>query len=183
MSKLRLDVERYYVMRGRVAPLTTLQLIVRCFNPRLMPNLLLRAAEFFHANNIGLLAKVCAALNLLLFGIEVSPLVEIGGGLSLPHTVGTVIGAACIGKNCTILQGVTLGSSEPDMFYTKSLRPSIGDSVYIGAGAKVIGSVWIGDHAKIGANAVVLCNVPEHAVAVGVPAKIKPPAAVKSVAS
>ena len=183
MNKLRLDVERYYVMRGRVAPLTTIQLVARCLNPRLMPNVLLRAAEFFHARHLGLLAKICAALNLMLFGIEVSPLVEIGGGLSLPHTVGTVIGATSIGKNCTILQGVTLGSVEPDMGYTKSLRPVIGDSVYIGAGAKVIGSVIVGDHAKIGANAVVLCDVPENAVAVGVPAKIKRPPGVESQAS
>lgn len=173
MNKLRLDVERYYVMRGRVAPPGALRLVARCLNPRLMPNVLLRAAEFFHAHHLGLLAKICAALNLLFFGLEVSPLVEIGGGLSLPHTVGTVLGAASIGKNCTILQGVTLGSIEPDMGFTRSLRPVIGDHVYIGAGAKVIGSVIVGDHAKIGANAVVLCDVPAHAVAVGVPAKIK----------
>ena len=138
-----------------------------------MPNALFRAAEFFHARHLGLPAKICAALNVLLFGIEVSPLVEIGGGLSLPHTVGTVLGAASIGKNCTILQGVTLGSIEQDTGFTKSSRPVIGNDVYIGAGAKVIGSVFVGDNARIGANAVVLCDVPAHAVAVGVPAKIK----------
>ena len=180
MNKLRLDVERYYMMRGRVAPLTTLQLVVRCLNPRLMPNVLLRAAEFFHAHHLGVFAKICAALNMIFFGIEVSPLVEIGGGLSLPHTVGTVIGAASIGKNCTILQGVTLGSSEPDMGYTKSLRPVVGNDVYIGAGAKIVGAVVVSDYAKIGANAVVLCDVPEYGVAVGVPAKIKLRSAVES---
>jgi serine O-acetyltransferase len=183
VNKLRLDVERYYVMRGRVRPLSSLQLVARCLNPRLMPNVLLRAAEFFHEHHLGLLAKICAALNVLFFGIEVSPLVEIGGGLSLPHTVGTVLGAASIGKNCTILQGVTLGSIQPDMGFTKSSRPVIGNHVYIGAGAKVIGSVMVGDHAKIGANAVVLCDVPEHAVAVGVPAKIKLRSVVESKAS
>ena len=173
MNKLRLDVERYYRMRGRVATLSSIQLVARCLNPRLMPNVLLRAAEFFHKHNLGLLAKICAALNVLFFGIEVSPLVEIGGGLSLPHTVGTVIGAASIGTNCTISQGVTLGSIEQNTDFDKSLRPVICNDVYIGAGAKVIGSVVVGDHAKIGANAVVLCDVPEYAVAVGVPAKIK----------
>ena len=173
MNKLRLDIERYYLMRGSVASLSSIQLVARCLNPRLMPNVLLRAAEFFYNRHLGLLAKICAALNVLFFGIEVSPLVEIAGGLSLPHTVGTVIGAASIGANCTILQGVTLGSLEQNTDFDKSSRPVIGNDVYIGAGAKVIGFVVIGDHAKIGANAVVLCDVPEYAVAVGVPAKIK----------
>jgi serine O-acetyltransferase len=111
-------------------------------------------------------------LNVLVFGIEVSPQVQIGGGLFLPHTVGTVIGAARIGDNCTILQGVTLGTSEPDMGFTVSARPIVGDHVLIGAGAKVIGRVMVGDYAKIGANAVVLCDVPTYALAVGVPARI-----------
>lgn len=111
-------------------------------------------------------------LNLVLFGLEVSPRVEIGGGLFLPHTVGTVIGAEKIGECVTIMQGVTLGAKEPDMQFTKITRPIIGNHVTIGAGAKVIGRVMVGDHAKIGANAVVLDDVPPYAVAVGVPAKI-----------
>jgi serine O-acetyltransferase len=111
-------------------------------------------------------------LNVLIFGIEVSPQVQIGGGLFLPHTVGTVIGAERIGENCTILQGVTLGTSEPDMGFTVERRPIVGANVLIGAGAKVIGRIVIGDHAKIGANAVVLRDVPAHALAVGVPATI-----------
>jgi len=92
--------------------------------------------------------------------------------LFLPHTVGTVIGAERIGRNVTILQGVTLGTKEPDMQFTVSLRPVIGDHVLIGAGAKIIGRVTVGDYAKIGANAVILDDVPPHAVAAGAAAKV-----------
>jgi serine O-acetyltransferase len=86
--------------------------------------------------------------------------------------VGTVIGAERIGENCTIMQGVTLGTSEPDMGFTLDRRPVVGSHVLIGAGAKIIGRIVVGDHARIGANAVVLRDVPAHALAVGVPASI-----------
>lgn len=172
MNKLRSDIERYYAMRGHRGLVSTSTLLIACANPRMAPVVLLRLAEFFYGHRLGLLAKLCSMLNVLVFGLEVSPQVEIGGGLFLPHTVGTVIGAARIGDNCTILQGVTLGTSEPDMGFTVSERPVIGNDVLIGAGAKVIGRITVGDHAKIGANAVVLRDVPAHAVAVGVPATI-----------
>lgn len=172
MKKLQSDIERYNKMRGRHGSLSTSSLIFTCLNPRMAPVTLLRLAGFFHHRRMGFPAKMFSMLNVLVFGIEVSPQVQIGGGLFLPHTVGTVLGAECIGDNCTIMQGVTLGSREPDMGFTVSERPVIGNNVLIGAGAKVIGRVTIGDHAKIGANAVVLCDVPAYALAVGVPAKV-----------
>lgn len=172
MKKLRSDIERYYAMRGHHGLVTTLALLAACASPRMAPVVVLRLAEFFHGRGLGPLAKLCSMLNVLVFGIEVSPQVQIGGGLFLPHTVGTVIGAARIGDNCTILQGVTLGTSEPDMGFTVSARPVVGNHVLIGAGAKIIGHIMVGDHAKIGANAVVLCDVPDYALAVGVPARI-----------
>lgn len=172
MEKLRSDIERFYFLRGHRKQLSTSTLLVACFNPRLVPVVLLRLAEFSHGHHLGLLAKFFSMLNVVAFGIEVSPQVQIGGGVFLPHTVGTVIGAARIGDNCTIMQGVTLGTSQPDMGFTVSERPVIGNDVLIGAGAKVIGGVTVGDHAKIGANAVVLHDVPPYSVAVGVPAVI-----------
>lgn len=172
MKKLRLDIERYYGMRGHNERVSTPALVMACLHPRMAPVLLLRLAEFFHRHRLGIFAKLFSMLNVVIFGIEVSPQVEIGGGLFLPHTVGTVIGAERIGENCTIMQGVTLGTSKPDMGFTVSERPVIGNGVLIGAGAKVIGRVTVGDHAKIGANAVVLLDVPAYALAVGVPATI-----------
>ncbi len=175
VKKLRCDIERYHQMAGNVKPISGLSLLAACFNPRLVPNVLLRLSGFFYRHGMGCLAKFFAMLNVLLFGIEVSPRVEIGGGLFLPHTVGTVIGASRIGRNVTIMQGVTLGTKEPDLQFTVSMRPIVGDHVLIGAGAKIIGRVTIGNHAKIGANAVVLDDVPPHAVAVGMATKIMEP--------
>lgn len=172
VKKLRSDIERFYRLAGDTKAISTARLLISCLNPRLAPVVLLRLAEFFFRYRIVPLYKLCAMLNVMLFGIEVSPKVKIGGGLFLPHTVGTVIGAEQIGDDVTIMQGVTLGAKEPDMHFSVSTRPIVGSHVTIGAGAKVIGRVVIGDHAKIGANAVVLHDVPPYAVAVGVPAKV-----------
>ena len=139
----------------------------------MVPVVLLRLSEFFYKRRLVVLSKLFSMLNVVVFGLEVSPRVSIGGGLFLPHTVGTVLGAAQIGENCTIMQGVTLGADDTDLNFTVLKRPVIGSNVLIGAGAKVIGGVIIGDHVKVGANAVVLQDVPAHALAVGVPAVIK----------
>ena len=93
---------------------------------------------------------------------------EIGGGLILPHPNGIVIHPdSKIGPNCIIFQQATLGTS-----FKGSGVPVIGGGVEIGAGARVLGPVTIGDNAVIAANAVVLIDVPEGAVAAGIPAEI-----------
>lgn len=92
---------------------------------------------------------------------------RIGGGLLLPHPNGVVVHPlATIGPNCLIFQQVTIGAGGRPGF------PTIGGHVDIGAGAKVLGGVVIGDHARIGANAVVTADVPAHATAVGIPARV-----------
>lgn len=92
---------------------------------------------------------------------------RIGGGLLLPHPNGIVIHPeVTIGVNCLIFQQVTIGS------VNGSTVPIVGGHVDIGAGAKILGSIQIGDHAKIGANAVVLVDIPASKTAVGIPAKI-----------
>jgi len=91
---------------------------------------------------------------------------EIGKGLRIQHGIATIIAAETIGENCLINQQVTIGYSN------KTDRPTIGDDVSIRAGAKVIGGVVIGDHVKVGANAVVLKDVPPNCTVVGVPARI-----------
>ena len=92
---------------------------------------------------------------------------KLGGGLILTHPNGIVIHPdARIGVNCLILQQVTIGVG------TVPGLPIIGGQVDIGAGAKILGGIHIGDHAKIGANSVVLHDVPAGATAVGIPAKI-----------
>jgi serine O-acetyltransferase len=172
MKKLRSDIERFYQLAGNESPISISRCIITCFHPRIVPVVIIRLAEFFYRYRIVPLYKICAMLNVVLFGLEVSPRVKIGGGLFLPHTVGTVIGAEQIGECVTIMQGVTLGTKETDMQFKGSTRPAVGNYVTIGAGAKILGRVIIGDYAKIGANAVVLHDVPAYALAVGIPAKI-----------
>ena len=93
---------------------------------------------------------------------------RLGGGLLLPHPQGVVIHPdAEIGPNCLLMQQVTLGTGP------KPGVPKLGGHVDVGAGAKLLGGIVIGEHATIGANAVVISDVPPHAVAVGVPAVVK----------
>jgi serine O-acetyltransferase len=108
--------------------------------------------------------------NVMLHSIEISPLSKIGRNFNLAHTVGTVIGDGVeIGHDVTLYQNVTLGSksSESGLRY-----PTIGNSVTIYPGSIVIGNVKVGDGATIGANSVVISDVPAGATVVGSPARI-----------
>jgi len=92
---------------------------------------------------------------------------RLGGGLLLPHPNGVVIHPSVdVGPNCLVFQQVTLGAGSRPGF------PRLGGHVDVGAGAKILGGVTIGDHARIGANAVVMIDVPAGATAVGIPARI-----------
>lgn len=103
-------------------------------------------------------------------GIEIHPGAQIGKGLFIDHGMGVVIGeTTVIGDNCLLYQGVTLGGTGKD----KGKRhPTLGDNVMVGAGAKVLGPINIGNNVKVAANAVVLKDIPDNCTAVGVPARI-----------
>lgn len=169
---VRSDIERMRALSGTPGPASVLAVPLALLNPRLCPAVLIRLAAWLARCRLGVLAKLVALVNLVLFGIEASPRIEIGAGLFLPHTSGTVIGAARIGRNVTIFQGVTLGAKELDMSFVPESRPRVEDDVVIGAGAKILGGVRIGTGARIGANAVVISDVPDGALAIGIPAKI-----------
>ena len=115
------------------------------------------------------------------YGIEVPYTAKIGRRVIIEHQSGIVIHGSCIlGDDCIIRQGVTLGNRYVHQPFD---APQLGNRVNVGAGAKVFGKVHLGDDANIGANAVVLCDVPAHATAVGIPAKVRvksPPAAPSS---
>ena len=103
-------------------------------------------------------------------GIEIHPGATIGRCLFIDHGMGIVFGETCeIGDNCTIYHGVTLGGTGKD---TGKRHPTLGNNVLIGAGTKVLGPVYIGDNARIGAGSVVLRNLPANCTAVGVPAEV-----------
>lgn len=104
------------------------------------------------------------------YGISLNLLSEIGKGFYIGH-YGTIFVRATIGENCSIAQGVTMGSKGAGK---SDGWPTIGDNVYIGSGAKIIGNITIGNNVIIGANCVVLRDIPDNSLAVGVPAKVKP---------
>jgi len=103
-------------------------------------------------------------------GISIPAGTRIGSGLYIGHFGGIVVsGRSVIGKNCNLSHGVTLGQANrgPNKGY-----PTLGDNVYLGPGAKVVGAVHIGSNVAIGANCVVTKDVPDHAVVVGVPGRV-----------
>ena len=105
-------------------------------------------------------------------GIEIHPGATIGRGLFIDHGMGVVIGeTAIIGDRVTIYQGATIGATGNEKTFKR--HPTIGSDVIIGSGAKVLGPVTIGDNVKVGANSVVLQDVPSNSTAVGIPAQIK----------
>lgn len=142
------------------------------FSPRFAPVTMLRLAQTMHAAGWTRLARLPALLNFLLFGLEVPARLQIGTGLVLMHTQGTILGAAAIGSDVTIYQQVTLGARTADFAYRPELRPVVEDGVTLTAGAKVLGALTLHRGCTVGANAVVLADVPAHALAVGVPARI-----------
>ena len=104
------------------------------------------------------------------FGISISYKTQIDRGLLIGHFGGIVVNQhVVIGKNCNLSNQVTLGKSNRGSYKG---YPTIGDNVYIGPGAKVIGNVKVGSNAAIGANCVVTKDVPESGVVVGVPGKV-----------
>ncbi|MBE1874527.1 serine O-acetyltransferase [Myceligenerans pegani] len=118
-------------------------------------------------------ARILSLVSRLLTGVEIHPGARIGRRLFIDHGMGVVIGATAeVGDDCLLFHGVTLGgrSMSPG-----KRHPTLGDRVMIGSGAKVLGPLWIGDDAKVGANAVVTRDVPNGAVAVGVPARNRTP--------
>jgi serine O-acetyltransferase len=117
-----------------------------------------------------LLARSISMITRTLTGVEIHPGAQIGSGLFIDHATGVVIGeTAEIGSNVTLYHGVTLGGRSLER---GKRHPTLGDRVVVGAGAKILGPVVIGEDSSVGANAVVLESMPSHSVIVGVPAKV-----------
>ena len=145
---------------------------VHHFSPRFAPVSLIRHAHALHCAGWGRLAKLLQLANFVIFGLEAPAPLAIGPGLVIAHTQGTVLGAAAIGSDVTIFHQVTLGAAAIDVAFTPALRPSVEDGVTLSVGAKVLGGVRLGRGCVVGANAVVLADVPAGSLAVGVPARI-----------
>ncbi|MGN1399943.1 MAG: serine O-acetyltransferase [Bacillus sp. (in: firmicutes)] len=129
-----------------------------------------RLAHLLYRNKWYFLARVISQLSRFFTGVEIHPGAKIGRRFFIDHGMGVVIGETCeIGDNVTVFQGVTLGGTGKE----KGKRhPTIENNVLIATGAKVLGSITVGENSKIGAGSVVLKQVPPNSTVVGIPGKV-----------
>ncbi|MHA1466910.1 MAG: serine O-acetyltransferase [Promethearchaeota archaeon] len=138
--------------------------------PGIKAVLLYRIAHFFWSIGMPFIPRYLSDIARELTGIEIHPGAEIGSEFFIDHGSGVVIGeTTIIGDNCTIYSGVVLGGTS---IKKEKRHPTIGDNVVIGTGAKVLGPITVSDNVRIGANSVVVNDVPSNSVVVGVPGKI-----------
>ena len=129
-----------------------------------------RLAHFFFKKKLFFIARVISQISRFFTGIEIHPGAVIGRRFFIDHGMGVVIGETCvIGDNVTLFQGVTLGGTGKE---NGKRHPTLEDNVLVATGAKVLGSITIGDSSKVGAGSVVLKDVPPHSTVVGIPGKV-----------
>lgn len=129
-----------------------------------------RISHWLWSRGARVVARTLAEFTRIVTGVDIHPGAVLGDGLFIDHATGVVIGeTAEVGDDVTLYHGVTLGGSGSD---TGKRHPTVGDRVIIGAGAKVLGAIKIGDDSRIGANAVVVKPVPSSAVVIGVPGQV-----------
>ncbi len=133
--------------------------------------LLYRIAHRLYNAHLTLLARIVSLLARFLTGVEIHPAARIGPGFFIDHGMGVVIGeTTVIGSDVTLYQGVSLGGTGKERGQKR--HPTLGDHVLVGAGAKVLGNVTIGEGVRVGSNAVVLRSIPPHSTVVGIPGRV-----------
>ena len=129
-----------------------------------------RVSHWLKAHKVPFFPRLISQIARWLTGIEIHPSAKIGRGFFIDHGMGVVIGeTAEIGDYVTLFQGVTLGGTGKER---GKRHPTVGSHVVVGAGAKILGGITIGDNVKIGANSVVLKNVAANSTVIGVPARV-----------
>ena len=132
--------------------------------------LIFRIAHWLKVHDVPFVPRALSQLARWLTGIEIHPSAKIGTGFFIDHGMGVVIGeTAEVGDYVTLFQGVTLGGTGTER---GKRHPTVGNHVVVGAGAKILGGITIGDNVKIGANSVVLKNVAANSTVIGVPARV-----------
>ncbi|MEO8539054.1 MAG: hypothetical protein ABI577_04880 [bacterium] len=133
--------------------------------------LIYRFQAWAKSRRVPLVPNLCRRLTMLVAGVSIGDQVRIGPGLLMNHGHVVVDGATTIGPLCSLAPFVTIGlnTGGPDVSFE---GPKLGRFVFVGTGAKLLGPISIGDNARIGANAVVMIDVPADSTAVGVPARI-----------
>lgn len=129
-----------------------------------------RLSHRLHEWGVPFMPRVISQLARLFTGVEIHPGAKIGRGFFIDHGMGVVVGeTAEVGDNVTLFQGVTLGGTGKER---GKRHPTLGNHVVVGAGAKILGGIRIGDNVKIGSNSVVLKSVPANSTVIGVPGRI-----------
>lgn len=166
-ERLRQDIQ--VIFDRDPAARSTLEVLV-CY-PGLHAIWFHRLSHWLWIRRFHFLGRLVSHLGRGLTGVEIHPGATIGAGFFIDHGMGIVIGeTAEIGANVTLYHGVTLGG----VSWRKEKRhPTVGDHVVIGAGAKVLGPITIGEHSRVGANSVVVRDVGPHSVVVGVPGRVR----------
>jgi len=166
LSSIRKDIE---AARER-DPAATSSLEVILTYPGFHARQIHRLSHTLHNAGFRLPARFISHIGRAATGIEIHPGARIGERFFIDHGMGVVIGeTTVIGDNCHLFQGVTLGGTS---MRRAKRHPTLGNDVVVGAGAKLIGAVAVGDGARIGAGSVVVTNVPENATVVGVPGHV-----------
>lgn len=130
-----------------------------------------RIAHWLWVHNLKLFGRALSQFARFLTGVEIHPGAKIGPGFFIDHGMGVVIGETTeIGEDCSLYHGVTLGGTRFER--GRKRHPTLLDRVVVGAGAKILGDIVIGEDSRIGANAVVVKPVPANAVVVGVPGQV-----------
>ena len=151
-------------------PATKSSLEIILLYPGIKALLLHRFSHFLFKKGVPFFPRAVCEFARWLTGIEIHPGAKIGKNLIIDHGMGVVIGeTAEIGDDCLIYHGVTLGGVDLNPI---KRHPTLGNNVVIGAGAKILGNIVIGNHSRVGANSVVIKNVPDHSTVIGIPAKI-----------
>ncbi len=138
--------------------------------PGLQALILHRFSHWLHNMGLPLIPRIMSHFGRALTGIEIHPGATIGKGVFIDHGMGVVLGeTAILGDYCLIYQGVTLGGTGKEC---GKRHPTLGENVVVGAGAKVLGNIFIGNDVRIGAGSVVLRDVPSECTVVGIPGRV-----------
>lgn len=143
---------------------------VLCCYPGLHALFLHRIAHWLHSHRVCFIPRLISHLARFLTGIEIHPGATMGRGVFIDHGMGVVIGeTAIVGDYALIYQGVTLGGTGKE---SGKRHPTLAENVVVGAGAKILGNIYIGSHVRVGAGSIVLRDVPDHCTVVGIPGRI-----------
>jgi serine O-acetyltransferase len=166
--ELRLDIAAAHERDPAARGVSSIEILIAW--PGVQAVLAHRVAHALHDAGVPIAPRAIAYVSRMVTGVEIHPAANVGDGLFIDHGMGVVIGeTADIGDDVTLYQGVTLGGTG---FATGKRHPTVADNVTVGSGAKLLGPIEVGHGAKVGANSVVITDVPPNSTVVGNPGHV-----------